>query len=590
MAFVFNPKTQRIPASAQTSLADHNYRRSFVSLDDNISFSGLTHTPGKDGVYVRALTGTLIQRAHELAKDWKHTEPSVYYTFLLAALTVPMHESTLMHFTKRSPEQFCYFSNDFLANFEENYSALKALPLTRTVEIQIQNANFLRDNFERFFQSSGMNASIFKTCDELNHKAQVQQILFSNDYADVGLMMLNSTSHGDFFASGKIFRTDEVIKYGLNFLYDGFEEIVVNSNEHLCLSEAQGLEYHKRLIQGVWAGKYNSGNTSRTCRFTDLDHRFSTNDRGFETKLAQIFDGTSVYHNYLPINSIERNFFIQLIENFHQPENLTIPIDQILNTNYQTVQDVFEENIETEPGVIVLSDDSEVEIGESHNDQLVVLEDNNLDVSLPIENNNQMSDRIADHINQEITQEIYMNQREEPLPPVLGPEPVSQEISSYEIWMGNLEGEGVNLRTSPELLEDNICVNTLALETNPVNFEVRGVSGEFFEIENQNTDLCDQSSVFVHQDYVKVSYENTQSEDLRYEVKLVRLDSWVSKRDQHGLANSTVLGVLGPQVLEITSEYIYLNRYTWYSTIDSTGESVWFYAGEVGNLITEEVE
>ena len=70
----------------------------------------------------------------------------------------------------------------------------------------------------------------------------------------------------------------------------------------------------------------------------------------------------------------------------------------------------------------------------------------------------------------------------------------------------------------------------------------------------------------------------------------MRLSTWVTKRDQHGLAQSTVLGVLGPQELVITNEYVYLNRYMWYSTIDTEGDEVWFYAGELGSLITEEIE
>ena len=168
---------------------------------------------------------------------------------------------------------------------------------------------------------------------------------------------------------------------------------------------------------------------------------------------------------------------------------------------------------------------------------------------------------------------------------------MSENISTYVLWIGNLSGVGVNIRKTPEIIEGNICINSSAISFELIDFVVNGISGDFYEIQNplELTD-CDQSSLYIHKDYVSINYVSTDREDVEEEFKRVRLSTWVTKRDQHGLAHSTVLGVLGPQELIITNEYVYLNRYLWYSTIDTEGNEVWFYAGELGSLIAEEVE
>lgn len=557
--FFLNPVKQRKPASSDSSLADRNYRRSFISLDDSFNYSGLTHKPGEDGEYVRRLFGQVIQKAHHIARDYKDAEPSLYYTFLLASLTVPMHESSLMHFTRRDPHRYCYFSNDLLVDIPAGIAAIEAREESRNKRVALSNARFLERNIERFYQAFNQGRDLFMSCEDLKQYDEVQQILFSNDYADIGLMMINSTSHGSFFRAGKILHVDEVLDYGLNYLFDGFEEISLNASNYACLNVVQDdpAELYKRIIRGAWAGKYNSGQVGQTCRFTNSNHRFAANDRGFIQKLNSIFERNSLYHQYLPVDSLERNFFSELIAQYYDPQSLDSVLEEILEYNYH---DTHQEVNETEPEIEIVAEEEEIE---------------------------EQPEASTEVIPEIQTPEVA---EERPLPEVMvEPEPVQEIIPNkeFETFQGRFRGSDINLRILPEVSSESYCTNTKYLSGNP-SFRVIGSSGDFYEIEPneffESDDSCWQAnSLFVHSDFVELVEEQVTPQ------KQVRLNSWVSLRDQAGMRSSVIVGTQGPDVLTIVEERLFANEYLWLSFIDSAGNQVWFYAGSTGQFKFEEL-
>ncbi len=108
----------RTIASKQSSMADRNWKRSYINFAPDFPYKGLIHKPGHDGEYMQRLFGKLVQSAHSHSEEaWLDPGRGYYLTynnFLLLALQVPMHESNLMHFTYRDPKFYCEFSNNVL--------------------------------------------------------------------------------------------------------------------------------------------------------------------------------------------------------------------------------------------------------------------------------------------------------------------------------------------------------------------------------------------------------------------------------------------------------------------------------------------
>ena len=313
-------------ASTDKTLAEVNYQRSFITLDESVNITGLVPKPGKDSEYVRRLFGKLVQKSHSISNEAWLDESRNYFlsynTFVLGSVLLPMHESSLMHITKRDPSKWCYFSNDVIdpivkSDFAKTYYPEKIklhydnimngpkapgkfkdykslltkfckdpkvhktdeqheqCYLLNKKRIKLSNANYLTKNINLLKKI--MPDFSPKHCSTLTHLPTANQILFSNDYADIGLLMINSKSHPEFFRSGQIFDIDKVIDHGLNFLYEGFNIIAnynLSKNSKLKLPCYDGVDartYRGRmdLIRGAWAGKYNSGKVHRSCRFSD---------------------------------------------------------------------------------------------------------------------------------------------------------------------------------------------------------------------------------------------------------------------------------------------------------------------------------
>ena len=357
LVFLLNPAdSQRAPASAEQKEDLFGlHRRYFFGLEPTKEYSGLTHVPGKESLYFRAMVGEIVSHAHELAREWKESEPQLYYSFILASLTFPFHESRLVHFTHRDPSYYCYFSNDVFANYDGFMDQLKSMEHGKTKIARQKYAGHLHEKLPNFIKLGGLESNFFKSCAHLKKYETVQQLLFDGFYADVGIMMLNHHSHTDFFQTNKIFHVDQAMDYGFKYFYQGFEGLVSNINNYPCIDKsAPSRSMYLDIIRGAWSGKYNSGNMLRksVCRFSEANH---SNDRAFLSSLNKVLEGRSLYHEYLPVNSVERSFLTDLVENFHQPEKLNGSLDEILKTNYRSLREIYFDSKQPQPEVEVMA-------------------------------------------------------------------------------------------------------------------------------------------------------------------------------------------------------------------------------------------
>lgn len=554
-------KTNREIASTSKKIPDINFRRNFFSLDHSHGYRGLFHN-GDDSEFITRLFGQIIQSADKLAKeDWYHPEENIYKhynLFLLLSLVVPSHESALSHFTLREKSKYCYFSNDVLnpihpkdhivdfyqkAIMNLDSGAKGYAKQKRRFESKIRNANFLTKYYPVFKKAMGEIPFELKHCDNVNSN-NVYQLMFSGDYADIGMFMLNAKSHGDFFARGGILNFDQVREYALKFLYSGFHKISLNSEDYDCLkdlSKHDFEEYSQNILKGAWAGRYNSGNTGKTCRFKNPSDKFYSNDISYARSLKKFFKPTerkiSLFEKLLPLESIERKAFAELMENVKNQTNNRTYLDQVMSRNYHS-----ESNS-------ILTDKNDRPL-----DRLV--EDNNLAIT----------DDVPAQV-EDLDEPGYVN--------------FDVPLLEQGEFITLLTNKNTNIRKSPKILSDNVCGNTKKSDYLPIEVSVQEIEGSWVKVNSEEllTLIKDEcvllESLYVHKSLVKLQKKNNNT-------SLIKINEAVVLRDVRGTKNSTIIGNLGPgEKAKLVQTYLSQDQYIWVEIILSNGEKAWFYAGEI---------
>lgn len=698
--------TRGLAAKSLKPLPQQNYRRSFISLGDNIPYEGLLHIPGHDSEYTRRLFGKLIQKAHNLSHaDLLNESKKIYLnynTFLLTALQVPSQEGKLMHVTKRDPQNWCYFSNnvidpvntkDFVHDYypktisklsleinnkkedkivyanpndlRKNYcfpqkptkkSKIKAVrdelnSLCRSLKFNLvsyENAIFLLTGHHQF-QKATNKKNQFKNCAKLDDREEVRQLLFANDYSDIGLMMFNSTYHSEFFSTGKIFKFDEVIDHGLEYLYQGylvvaFHNLYTKKQKNELWKRKYGRSYPynsyaKRLscfdgqdartfkgrsfvMRGAWAGKYNSGQVSKSCRFTSksknyLNGKFRKNDINYQTNLAKIFKDykedqndidafqsafsevprvhvkSSLFHLYLPKGSLEEKAFRELIDNVYHGENNRVFLKQVLETDYNSrtsliVKAKLTKNksepttIETVEGqVLIQGEDSQTP------ENSITAERDEEFAHIPLENSTELDfdeNGIILHTSNEPG--IGMNQ----VSSIENFQRINKKKMTHIIT-----GTEVNIRKAGKYGYDQVCGNTRVDDSqDPLKVEFIGIEGDFTEVKFHDRGkfvyvkgCLDLETFFIFSPQVK------EIEDYSV-LNVIKLKNFTSIRDGAGTKNTSVIGSIGPgSELKVINKEVYIGSngkdYLWYQYMAQDGTRPWLFAGIVGGRLKVEV-
>jgi hypothetical protein len=269
--------------------------------------------------YGSQLSKIIIQEAHKKAKKYlDYGQPEVYYAFITAALTVPMHEGLYVHFRK--------IENDSrkLCRQEANQG--------KTIK-----SSTARKHFKKAFLKP-LNPFLAKKCKMVRKEDHLRQMISGGgDGSDLGIMQLSSRWHYDnFLAKDKFKSVRQTVEYGLNHLMVGFAKIYANASDYPCLLNEDGSINLNNVVRGAWAGKYNSGNNGKTCRFADSSDPHAKKDIGFQENLDKTLNinngGILGYSSSLDITPADnmKKVIEEVINNHENGTNIRTEINQIL--------------------------------------------------------------------------------------------------------------------------------------------------------------------------------------------------------------------------------------------------------------------
>jgi hypothetical protein len=291
-----------------------------VTLNPAARISGpiFNYAKGNQKQYGDQLAKIIIKESHKKAKKYlDYGDTRAYYTFMMLGLTIPLHEGLLIHFRE-------------VAN--EDGVCRKRANKGKTLKNRTARKNFQKALVK------GRNPFLLP-CKKLKNQYSVRQMISGGgDNSDVGIMQLSSRWHYDnFLALGKYRSVKETVEYGLGHALVGFKKVYSNSKNYRCILKRNGAVDYEKLARGIWAGKYNSGNTGSTCRFADPGNKHPGKDRGFLenfTKTKNILLKGRFFgfdeEMRLGLNSKTRKALEQIVQNFLNESNNRDAIDSIL--------------------------------------------------------------------------------------------------------------------------------------------------------------------------------------------------------------------------------------------------------------------
>lgn len=268
--------------------------------------------------YASSLVSLILKEAD--AKAHKYLEAGdtqAYYAFLALSLTVPLHEGLYVHF--------------------RNVDGDVCMPEANSGELVRKVNPTTFSLFNQAFKAPG-NA-YFPNCEEMKNTVGVNQIIRGGDGTDMSLMQISIRWHFDeYFAKKKYESVQATINYGLTHLLNGFDPVYRNVADYSCIYNA-GLARRKinytNLIKGIWAGKYNSGSISQTCRFADPNSPFKNHDLGFAKNIDKIinFKGSIApdYIGEITLEGSAASAVREVVSNFTNNKNDRTELTKIIS-------------------------------------------------------------------------------------------------------------------------------------------------------------------------------------------------------------------------------------------------------------------
>jgi hypothetical protein len=269
--------------------------------------------------YATELVRLILKEAHAQGSQYLEAgDTQAYYAILTLALTVPLQEGLYIQY--RSVE-----GSDICREDANNGELVKKSGET----------NYTL--FNQYFKAAGNE--FFPDCDKIKTD-KITQIIRGGDGTDLSLMQVSIRWHfDDFLANKKYESVRSTLEYGIGHLMKGFKPVYRNLSDYKCISTSGGLFKKKKisytnLVRGVWAGQYNSGSISQTCRFTDFGSKFKNHDKGFEKNLNKIlaFDGTLSVDMVgdFKLDADVAAAFKEVVTNLQQEKNDRTALDRLL--------------------------------------------------------------------------------------------------------------------------------------------------------------------------------------------------------------------------------------------------------------------
>lgn len=271
---------------------------------------------------------TLIQEAHQIAKRYlKYGDHEAYNSFMMLALTFPMHEGLYMSFRQTNDEKgLCYRkanNGDIMfehskkkifehvnANLESEVASSEDKARLEAMSADEEGYRHMREqmvddytrilldekkeriantdkasNYRHFIKylKSGETPFI-ADCDNVANDQVIRQIIRGADGTDIGPVQLSLRWHYDKYLAKKMYLSlKETFKYGLNFIHVGFKKAYYDADKvkgsrnktkkssYSCLVSSDKSINYTNLVRGTWAGKYNQGQIKKACRIMDVE-------------------------------------------------------------------------------------------------------------------------------------------------------------------------------------------------------------------------------------------------------------------------------------------------------------------------------
>ena len=298
----------------------------------------------------------LLQEAHKRA-EFLLNEGNIkaYNAFMTLALTVPLQEGLYLHVREiNDAKGLC---NDHSNSGDIIFAYTKEKLEEKYTADELASKKAGSTNYKNFVQyfKQGENP-FFPNCKDVQDSQVIRQIIRGGDGTDLGAMQLSIRWHVEnYLAKDGHKSLRKTFAYGINFLMKGFKPLIYNFKStsdtwekrvkclrklekwHVFPSKREYSIDYKNVIRGTWAGKYNSGNLNKTCRFADSGSPYKGHDVGFLKNLNKVldiqnldkiggFDSTA-----FELDEASRGAYEQVISNFKNEENKRDKIEEILN-------------------------------------------------------------------------------------------------------------------------------------------------------------------------------------------------------------------------------------------------------------------
>lgn len=222
--------------------------------------------------YASELVRLILKEANSQAASYLEAgDTQAYYAALTLALTVPMQEGLYIQYRTVQGKDICR---------EEANSG----------ELVKKSGETNYSLFMQYFKTE--EKPFFPNCEEINSD-KITQIIRGGDGTDLSLMQVSIRWHfADFLANKKYESVQSTLEYGIGHLMKGFNPVYRNLDDYKCIVSS-GLFKKKKvnyinLVRGIWAGQYNSGSISKTCRFDDSSSPYKHHDKGFMKNLDKV--------------------------------------------------------------------------------------------------------------------------------------------------------------------------------------------------------------------------------------------------------------------------------------------------------------
>jgi hypothetical protein len=591
----FKDKSRKVASTPIPFISDQIPQENFLTISNvhaKYNKNIITHKPGHDTEYVQRIFGLIIQSASNISTNNLYfPEISIfesYYNFLFSNIVIAEFESKLIHTTFRNANKHCSLTNNIISPlydydvpliyYPERLAQLKSQVNLADTDVKNELENKINLIESRIKISQEINENVPQlikmlnldkkeniiNCNTITNKDEIQ-LQLSPDYKRMGIMMLDISEHEEFFKSNNIFDLPRLIKYSSQYLYSLSKKNNTSSELYnSCLGEFKNEKNFKSFLQilNLWKLKNSVNDEFNICQSKEVKRL----KKVFRRILEEDAQFTSLYHLYLPRESIERKAFFELIDNVKNGRDNNIYLSLVIKTDY--VEGIKGERIS--PRATVLS----------------VLEDDDV-IKFVIPDEVIISEEVQKSSNEEILTQLQASvphpEKEEFLP----------ELSSLKFTKQKYDhiiiGKKTNLRSSALILRDNYCGNTRYSMFKPIRVKVNSFieRESFYKIEAKDVtemiqvDKCKKNKfMYVHKSFIK--------ETTKYlELKNGSLSSWVTLRDRPGVSSSLIVGTYGPSNIVITNEVIKNDKYLWIEILTVDGETAWFYAGLISNKKVE---